>query len=158
MQNYLQKIQAYSVLCRGKCRSCSQQVLPTILRSLNTCTALCYAFLKKDFCYQIVLLQVNMRYLYEYQDSNGQCKFIDISISKITEDHSVAASQTKNAHIQLYLVIVKVKKNFLYEIVHCGQINKDQVDGFVQCTKFFIRTNHKRQETKVLELLSTQKH
>ena len=37
-----------------------------------------------------------MRYLYEYLDSNVWCKFIDLSIYKIAEDHSVAVSQTKS--------------------------------------------------------------
>ena len=37
-----------------------------------------------------------MRYLYEYLDSNGWCKFIDSSIYKTAEDHSVTISQTKN--------------------------------------------------------------
>ena len=37
-----------------------------------------------------------MRYLYEYWDSNDWCKFINISIYKISEDLSAAASQTKN--------------------------------------------------------------
>ena len=40
-----------------------------------------------------------MWYLYEYWDSNGWWKFIDISIYKILEDRSVAASQTKNVHM-----------------------------------------------------------
>ena len=31
---------------------------------------------------------------------------MDISIYKITEDHSAALSQTKNGHIKLYLVIL----------------------------------------------------
>ena len=37
-----------------------------------------------------------MRYLYEYLDSNGWCKFINSSIDKTAEDHSVTISQTKN--------------------------------------------------------------
>ena len=37
-----------------------------------------------------------LRYLYEYWDPNGSCKFIDISIYKITENHSIAVSQAKN--------------------------------------------------------------
>ena len=37
---------------------------------------------------------------------------MDISIYKIAEDHSVTVNQTKNEHIQLYLVIMKVEKNF----------------------------------------------
>ena len=63
--------------------------------------ALRYAivFFEKNLCYWIVLLLVNMRYLYEYGDSNAWCKFIDINVYKITEDHSVAANQTKNDHI-----------------------------------------------------------
>ena len=63
--------------------------------------ALRYAivFFEKNFCFFLVSLLVNTRYLYEYWDSNGWCKFIDTSIYKITEDHSVAASQTKNDHI-----------------------------------------------------------
>ena len=39
-----------------------------------------------------------MRYLYEYWDFNGWGKF-DIGICKITEDYSVAVSQTKNDQI-----------------------------------------------------------
>ena len=50
-------------------------------------------FLKKD---KLVLLLVNMRYLYEYLDSNSWSKFIYISTYKITEGHSVIVRQTKN--------------------------------------------------------------
>ena len=49
---------------------------------------------------------------------------------------------------------------FLYEKVNSGWINKDQVDNFVKYlklvqnfTEFFIRTNHRHQETKVLDLM-----
>ena len=44
-----------------------------------------------------------------------------------------------------------------------GSINKGQVDVFVICFKLvlvykiFIRANHRLQETKVLELMRTQK-
>ena len=85
-----------------------------------------------------VLLLVSMRYLYEYWDSNSLCKFIDTSIWKITEVHSVAASQPKNDYMQLYLFIRKVKKDFLYEMVNCGQINKGQVDIFAKCLKLVL--------------------
>ena len=40
-----------------------------------------------------------MWYLYKYWDSIGWCKFMDVSIYKITEEHSVAVTQTKNDHI-----------------------------------------------------------
>ena len=64
---------------------------------------------------------------------------MDVSIYKITEDHPVALSQTKNEHIQLYLVIMKVKKkSFLDEIVNSGYNNKGQVDKFVKCLKSFL--------------------
>ena len=59
---------------------------------------------------------------------------------------------------------MKVKKNLFIEMVNRGQINKDQVHVFVKCLKLvlvyriFIRTNHRLQETKVLELMHTQKH
>ena len=41
--------------------------------------------------------------------------------------HVLAANQTKNDHIQLYLVIMKVKKN----VLHRGQINKGRVGSSV---------------------------
>ena len=37
-----------------------------------------------------------MRYLYEYWESNDWCKFIDVNIYKITEDHPVAVNHLKN--------------------------------------------------------------
>ena len=49
-------------------------------------------------------------------------------------------------------------------MVNRGLINQGQVDVFVKCRKLvqlyriFIRTNHKLQETKALELMWTQKH
>ena len=46
-----------------------------------------------------------------YRDSIGY-KFIDASIYKVAEDHSVAVRQTKNDRIWLYLVIMKMKNNF----------------------------------------------
>ena len=46
-----------------------------------------------------------MRYLYE--DSNGWYKFIDVSVYKVTDDHSVAVNLGKN---ELYLKIMKVKE------------------------------------------------
>ena len=58
---------------------------------------------------------------------------------------------------------MKVKKNFFIEMVNRGSINKGQVDVFVICFKLvlvykiFIRANHRLQETKVLELMRTQK-
>ena len=57
--------------------------------------------------------------------------FMDMTIYKITEDHSVAVSQTKNDHIQVYLVVMKVKKKLFYEMVNSGCINKGQIDNFV---------------------------
>ena len=90
------------------------------MRSLSTCIALCYCVFLKNFCYCLVFLLVNMQYLYEYWDPNDRCRFIDISIYNITEDHSVAASQTKNDYIWLYFVLMKVKNNFLYEMVNRG--------------------------------------
>ena len=45
---------------------------------------------------------------------------MNITIQKITEGHSTAASQTKNEHMHPYLLIVKEKKNFLYETVNSG--------------------------------------
>ena len=71
-------------------------------------------FLKKAFVISMFLLLVNTCYLYECWDSNGWCKFIDVSIYKTTEGDSVAVSQTKNGHIQLYLGIMKVKKKLFY--------------------------------------------
>ena len=84
--------------------------------------ALRYAivFFEKKNCYWFVLLLVTMWYLYEYWDSNGWWKFIGKSIYKIIEDHSVTSSQTKNGRIKLYLVIMKVKKSYLYEMINCG--------------------------------------
>ena len=63
--------------------------------------ALRYAivFFDKNFCYYVVLLLLNMWYLYKYWDTIGLCKSMDISIYKITEDHSAAANETKNQHI-----------------------------------------------------------
>ena len=40
-----------------------------------------------------------MWYLYEYCDSIGWCKFMDMSIYKIIEHHPVAVSQKKNENI-----------------------------------------------------------
>ena len=50
----------------------------------------------------------------------GKLLFYHFRRLQITEDHSVAASHKKNDHILLYLVIMKVKNNFLYEIVNRG--------------------------------------
>ena len=49
---------------------------------------------------------------YEYWDSNGWCKFTDTSTYKITGDHSVAVTQTKNDDLSLYLALMKMKRNF----------------------------------------------
>ena len=38
---------------------------------------------------------------------------MDVSNHNITKYHSAAVSQTKNDHIQLYLVIMKVKKKII---------------------------------------------
>ena len=54
---------------------------------------------------------------------------MDVSNHNITKYHSAAVSQTKNDHIQLYLVIMKVKKK-LYEMVNSGLIKKGMVDKF----------------------------
>ena len=59
-----------------------------IMTLLSTCTALCY-FFEKSF-YKLVFLLLNMQSLYEYWDSNGWCKFVDLSIYKITQNHAAA--------------------------------------------------------------------
>ena len=69
-------------------------------------------FLKKLLCLACFVVSKYAVYTYEYWDSNDWGKFIGINIYKITEDHLVAASQTKNDHIYLYLLIIKAKKNF----------------------------------------------
>ena len=46
-----------------------------------------------NFCCWLVLLLVNIWYLYECWDSNGWCNFIDISIYKITEAHPAKPNQ-----------------------------------------------------------------
>ena len=67
------------------------------MRLLSTCAALCYCFfLEKSFCKALVLLLVNMHYLYEYWVSDGGCKFIDISRYNIAEDDPVAVRQVNN--------------------------------------------------------------
>ena len=45
---------------------------------------------------------------------NTAIPMADGSIHKISKDHSVAVSQTKNNHIYLYLVTVKVKNEVVY--------------------------------------------
>ena len=95
----------YVGFCDFRYRSCSQQVFLMIMRLLNTGTALCYCVFWK----KLLLLAC---FVVEYRDSNGCCQLIDISIYKITEGRSLAISQTKNDHIELYLVIMKVKKKF----------------------------------------------
>ena len=46
-------------------------------------------------------------------DSKGLCKFNNIFIYKITEDiHSVAVSQRRNDHMQVYIIIMEGKQNF----------------------------------------------
>ena len=42
--------------------------------------------------------------------------------NKITEGHSVAVSQTRNDHINLYIFAMKVKHNFLSGKVNCGNL------------------------------------
>ena len=115
LNNYLQKTQPCVGFCGVRCRSCSQQVLfndHEITLSPYAACVILLRFLKKKNCNQLVLLLVNMAQLYKYWDSNGCCKFIDVSIYKITRDNSVVVSQTKNNNIQLYFVMIKVKKNF----------------------------------------------
>ena len=92
IQNYL-KICGHVAFCEFRCRSCSQKALFMVMRLLSTCTGLCYCVFRKKF------LLLACFVVSKYTDSNGLCKFIVISIYKITEDHSVVASQTKNYHI-----------------------------------------------------------
>ena len=56
-------------------------------------------FFEKNCCCYIFLLLSYVWYLHKYWDSIGWCKFMDISIYKIIEYHSVAVSKSKNEHI-----------------------------------------------------------
>ena len=114
IQNYLKKMQACWTLCF------QIQILLSmpkgivqkheITQDMHCVMLLC--FLRKAFVIKLVLLLANMRYLYEYWESNGSCKFIDINTYEIAEDCSAAVSETNNDHIQLYLVKMKVKRTF----------------------------------------------
>ena len=113
LKNYLQKTQPCVGFCGVRCRSCSQQVLfndHEITQPIR-CLRYTIVFFEKKNCNQLALLLVNMAQLYKYWDSNGCCKFIDVSIYQITRENSVVVSQTKNNNIQLYFVMIKVKKN-----------------------------------------------
>ena len=52
-------------------------------------------FFEKSVCYELVLF-LKIRYLYEYWNPNDRCKFMDISIYKISEDHSVAVIRSNH--------------------------------------------------------------
>ena len=59
-----------------------------------------------------------------------------LSLYKITVDHSVAVGQKKNDHIQLYTVIMKVKNKLFYMkrlIVDYLWISRGQANVLVKC-------------------------
>ena len=105
-----------------------------IMRSLRTCTALRYCvFWKKPFSLAGFVVS-KYAILYKCWDSNSWYKFIDIRIYKSTEDHAVAVIQTKNDHIRLHLVIMKIKNNFF---VWNGKLETDQQrSGWCLCELF----------------------
>ena len=121
--------------------------------------ALHYAivFFKKDFCFYLVLLLLNVRYLCEYWDSNGWCKLM--YLQDYRKPFSSCMPNEEWTHIVLTYYneseneLFYMKWLILDRLTRARLITLWNVWSWFWCTDFFIRANDWLQETKILELM-----
>ena len=124
-----------------------------------------FVFFEKSFCYSLVLLLVNMGYLFEYWCSIGWYKFMDVSIFKIKyrRPSSRCKPNEEWPHIALPCYNESEKELFYMKWLIVDRLTRTRLiilwnvwSRFYQ-TEWFIMANHKLEEAFVLELMRTPK-